>query len=371
MIARGLKSYHSCRFFLGTATLFGRSSTCYSTIANSRTQRPPSTFPAYVGMSLSIGNSRFSSSYNGHPVNKSINMNAKNMKDIMANYDTLFLDCDGVLWGCDHFTKFSGISEAVDKLRAANKQMYFVTNNSLHAREAYLEKFKSFGGFEAEKDHVFGVAYAAALYLKDIAKIQGKCYLVGSKGMARELEEVGIPFIGYGPDNDKCSIRPDDLMAMHMEPDVDAVLVGFDEYFNYNKMCKAASYLSNPKCHYIATNYAEKAIQLSRDLRQPLTGALVSAITTSTSRAPLVLGKPHEHLLECIQTKFKDIDLKRTLMIGDSVKTDVGFAETIGVDSLLVMSGATTEAHLQKCQQMQKTVPTYYMDSFASFGKNS
>lgn len=66
-----------------------------------------------------------------------------NISSIAAKYDTLLLDCDGVLWGADHITPIEGIAKAVENLRSLGKKLLFVTNNSMHARQAYVDKFKT------------------------------------------------------------------------------------------------------------------------------------------------------------------------------------------------------------------------------------
>lgn len=39
-----------------------------------------------------------------------------------------------------------------------------------------------------------------------------------------------------------------------LDPDVNAVAVGFDPYINYVKVVKAASYLMKPECIYVGSN---------------------------------------------------------------------------------------------------------------------
>ncbi|OWF47493.1 glycerol-3-phosphate phosphatase-like [Mizuhopecten yessoensis] len=287
-----------------------------------------------------------------------------NLDHFLQSYDTFMLDCDGTLYGTDHVTEIPNVPEAIYKLRTIGKHLLFVTNNSMHSNERYVNKFKEVG-FEANESDIFGVANAAAVYLRHIAKVEGKVYVVGGQGMKQELDKYRLESFGAGPDPDQASWDPKQLLQMEFRDNVQAVLVGFDEHFHYNKIFKALSYLRDPKCLYVATNVVETAVKIGSGRVQPTTGALIQAISVPAKREPLVVGKPGTLLLDCIRHKHPDIDLSRTVFIGDGLRSDIAFANNIGVDSVLVLTGSGA---LDKIDGPD-VKPTYVMDSFELFSK--
>ncbi|KAK3608453.1 hypothetical protein CHS0354_035456 [Potamilus streckersoni] len=283
----------------------------------------------------------------------------------LTSYDNFFLDCDGVLWQTDHVTPLGGISQTIELLHSLNKRLVYVTNNSMHGRSMYVKKFKKYG-FEAAIENIFGVAYAAAVYLKKVSKVTKKVYVLGSKGMVEEMDLLNIDHFGYGPDPDKPSWDPEELLKMEFSDDVGAVLIGFDEFFNYNKIFKAASYLTDNSCLYVATNNIESGVLIAPNRRQPLTACLVTAVTAASKREPVVLGKPNTLLFDCIVEQYPSLVKNRTVFIGDSLKADVAFANNVGIDSALVLTGSTT---LEMLKAMPNLQPTYILDSLADLCK--
>lgn len=58
-----------------------------------------------------------------------------------------------------------GIPETLEKLRAAGKKMFFVTNNSTKSRAGYKKKFDSLG-LDVPAEEIFSSSFAAAAYLE-------------------------------------------------------------------------------------------------------------------------------------------------------------------------------------------------------------
>lgn len=75
---------------------------------------------------------------------------------------------------------------------------------------------------------MISTAYLAAQYLKQ-RNFNKKVYIIGSTGISRELDAVGISHVGVGPDILQSSLLNLVNEKFHPDPDIGAVIVGFDD----------------------------------------------------------------------------------------------------------------------------------------------
>jgi phosphoglycolate phosphatase len=170
--------------------------------------------------------------------------------DLVSRTDLFLFDCDGVLWKGD--TAIPGASGVLDKLHSLGKRVCFVTNNSTRSRAGFLKKFEQLG-LRADVDDIFTSSFAVAAYFQqNPLPPDKKCYIIGEEGIGAELDLVGIPHIG-GP-RDANVVVPKDKGVDH-DPDVGAVVVGFDSQISYYKIQYAQLCINtNPGCRFLATN---------------------------------------------------------------------------------------------------------------------
>ncbi|XP_075035438.1 glycerol-3-phosphate phosphatase [Mixophyes fleayi] len=278
----------------------------------------------------------------------------------LASVDTVLFDCDGVLWRGDEAVP--GAPELVNGLKQAGKRVFYLTNNSTKTRSMYAEKLGRLG-FGAQAGEVFGTAYCTALYLRDTARLRGKVYLVGGGALCQELGAAGIAHLGSGPDLVTGGMK--DWAAEKGDPEVRAVVVGFDEHFSYMKLNRALQYLQDPDCLFIATN-TDTRLPLEGGRTIPGTGCLVRAVETAAHRKALVIGKPNSFLYDCV-VKECGLDPARTVMVGDRLDTDIQMGSTCGIQTLLTLTGFSSLEDAKSYQNSgsYSLVPDFYVDSVA------
>jgi 4-nitrophenyl phosphatase/phosphoglycolate phosphatase len=265
---------------------------------------------------------------------------------------------------CQGDSVIPGIPETLDKLRALGKKMYFVTNNSTKSRAGYKKKFDSLG-LNVPAEEIFSSSFAAAAYLeqtrfKDTGK---KVYIIGEIGICEELDLIGVPYIGGPDDKGKQPDMGPGGMLEH-DHDVGAVIVGFDRHINYYKIQFAQLCINeNTGCEFIATNL-DAVTHLTDAQEWAGNGSMVGAIKGCTGRDPTVVGKPSPLMIDYLETKL-GLDRSRICMVGDRLDTDVLFGTDNGLQSLLVLSGVTSEEKLLSPEN--KITPDYYADSINDF----
>ncbi|CAL4204048.1 unnamed protein product [Meganyctiphanes norvegica] len=286
---------------------------------------------------------------------------------LLNDIDTVLLDCDGVLWaGARGMDVINRSNEAVQKLKSLGKNVFFVTNNSTRSQENYMEKCRILN-FDIEKKNILCAPFILAHYLKKIG-FKKKIYVVGAAGLAEEINKVGVDCIGLGPDS-----LPEEMYksvadgSIGLDPEVGGVVVGFDRDFNYAKIVKATCYLTNPECIFLATNTDKVYPVLGTPYHLPAAGVVLNTLECSSGRKAQVMGKPALNMFNYLVDEYQ-IDPKRTLMVGDTIYTDILFGNMCNMQTLLVLSGVSNLKDIEESLRIDpknvNQIPNYYLNSF-------
>ncbi|BBM99829.1 4-nitrophenyl phosphatase [Marchantia polymorpha subsp. ruderalis] len=256
---------------------------------------------------------------------------------LINDVDTFLFDVDGVIWRGGKVIE--GVAETLDMLRDMGKKLLFVTNNSTRSRKMFQEKFRSLG-LAISEEEVFSSSFAAAGYLQSIGfPADKKVYVVGEEGIQQELEQAGIQYLG-GPEDGEKKVEMGSGKNLEIDPNVGAVVVGFDHHINYYKMTYATLCIrTNPGCIFIATN-CDSVAHFTDKQEWPAGGTMVGSIRVSSETEPIVVGKPSTFMMDYLANKFK-ISKSKMCMVGDRLDTDILFGQAGGCKTLLVLSGVT------------------------------
>jgi HAD superfamily hydrolase (TIGR01450 family) len=178
-----------------------------------------------------------------------------------VNAKTFVFDLDGVLYLGE--TAIPGTAQTIAALRRAEKDIYFLTNNSSRSRADYVDKL---AGMDIQTDaaHMFTSGYATAIYLAERGAKGANAYIIGESGIIGELDAVGVhPITAV----DKLSYSQ-----------IDYVVVGIDRQFSYDKLHFAHAAITRGHAAFIATN---------RDATFPMEeGSIPGEVTPSSSANP-------------------------------------------------------------------------------------
>jgi ribonucleotide monophosphatase NagD (HAD superfamily) len=121
---------------------------------------------------------------------------------------------------------------------------------------------------------------------------------------------------------------------------VDWVVVGVDQQVTYAKL-RTAGLLVQRGAPLVATN-PDRSLPMPGGV-WPGAGALLSVVTETTGASAEIVGKPFAPLFEA---GLRRAGGGRPLVIGDRIDTDIAGAARLGWDSLLVLSGVSTEEEI-------------------------
>ena len=221
------------------------------------------------------------------------------------------LDLDGVLWRGK--SPIEGSAEAVAQLRAAGHRVAFLTNNSFSTVGELVEKLAGMG-VEAEEDDICNSAQAAAGLLEP----GSTALVVGGPGVVEALAARDIKVLDDGSP-------------------VDAVVVGFDRTFDFDKLT-AAFQAVRAGARLIGTN--DDATFPTAKGEIPGGGSIVAAVSYAAGMKAEIAGKPNAAAAKLLVERLGEI----TWLVGDRPDTDGGMAVAVGARFGLVLSGITESA---------------------------
>lgn len=295
-------------------------------------------------------------------------LNKFSIQQWLKTIDTIIFDADGVLWRRKEVIE--GTPETFNALRAMGKNVFICTNHSSSSGQALCNKAQNLG-FLINTNEIISSSMALARYLQE-RKFKKKVFIVGEEGIAEELKAVGIESVPFGEEPLQGSNLRDHLQVMKLDENVGAVAVGVDGNFNMLKVSKACCYLNDPHVLFLATN-RDHAFPVSPGRFTPGAGVMVAAIQAATKRSPFVCGKPNTFMcLHLLQGGL--IKPERTLMIGDTIYTDIQFGYNCGFQTLLVGTGVSSLEDVSKAQKSRKPmmyqqIPDLYVPKLADLLK--
>lgn len=229
---------------------------------------------------------------------------------------TFIFDLDGTVYRDDRV--LPGARETIDALRARGHRVLYASNNSTRTRADYLRKLEGMG-LPVEHDGLATTAYATGLYLRDLPEPPRSLLVLGAPALAAEIVAAGLDARSDGA------------------PPIDAVVVGLDRDFSYERLARAqAAILGGARL--IATNRDPQFP--AREGLKPGAGSVVAAIETAAQTQAVTIGKPEPYLYHALM-KANHADPATTVVVGDSMLTDIAAAIPLRLYSVLVLTGVS------------------------------
>lgn len=278
----------------------------------------------------------------------------------LSQYDTLLVDCDGVLWRGS--AAIDGSISAARALRAAGKRLIFVTNNSCKTRGACATKFAAFG-LAVDPSEIVTSGSAAALYLASAHPAVRAAFVVGEDGLADELRQAGLRVVRE--EGEGARMGEEEIAAYALDPEVGAVVVGQDLSFSFRRLAIAALYMEQSGALLLGTNL-DPFDMLPGGRRIPGAGCMVAAVSAACGVPAVAVGKPAAAMATTVLDSLA-LDPACTLIVGDRLDTDIALAASARLGgSCLCLSGCTSAAMVADLGALPaEQRPTFVVERFA------
>jgi len=248
------------------------------------------------------------------------------------------VDMDGVIYRGDEL--IPGAKEFIDSLLDRDIPFLFLTNNSQRTRRDVTFRLKRLG-IQVNASHVFTCAMATARFLAE-QKPNGTAFVIGEGGLLTALHHNGYTVVDRDPDY---------------------VVVGEGRVFNFEMIERATTFVLNG-AKLIATNPDPNCPTVSGT--RPGCGAIVAMLEKATGIEAFSVGKPSPVMMRAARKEL-GLSTGQTILVGDTMDTDILGGTQMGYSTVLVLTGSTRREDLRRFAYS----PDFVVDSIADLAEEA
>ncbi len=222
------------------------------------------------------------------------------------------IDMDGVIYRGNKM--IPGADTFIHRLNQEGISYLFLTNNSQRTRRDVATRLSRMG-IPADESKVFTCAMATVRFLAQ-QRPAGTAFVIGEGGLLTALHTNGYSIVDHSPDY---------------------VVVGEGRAVTL-EMLETAVQLILDGAKLIATNL-DPNCPTSTGTR-PGCGATVAYLETATGAKAMGVGKPSPIMMRAARKEL-GLATSETVMVGDTMETDILGGVQMGYRTILVLSGGT------------------------------
>ncbi len=228
-------------------------------------------------------------------------------------------DMDGVL--VHEGIPVPGAQDFIRALDKSGKRYLVLTNNSIYTPRDLHARLRV-SGIDVPPEAIWTSALATAQFLAD-QRPGGTAYVIGEAGLTTALHEIGYVLT---------------------ESDPDYVVLGETRSYSFTAITKAIRLVA-AGARFLATN--PDPTGPSHEGALPATGSVAALITRATGVDPYFVGKPNPLMMRSALNTVGGHS-ESTAMIGDRMDTDIVSGMEAGLETVLVLTGVTTRAMVER-----------------------
>jgi NagD protein len=229
------------------------------------------------------------------------------------------MDMDGVLVHEDQ--AIPGAADFVGRLRELEIPFLVLTNSSIYTRRDLAARLAA-SGLDVPEEAIWTAALATAGFLED-QRPGGTAFVVGEAGLTTALHGAGYTI---------------------NERDPDYVVLGETRTYSFERITHAIR-LILAGARFIATNPDNVGPAPGGPL--PATGSVAALISRATGVEPYFVGKPNPLMVRSALNAI-NAHSEHTMMIGDRMDTDIVAGIEAGLETILVLTGVTSRADVER-----------------------